>query len=224
MKIRYAKDRGTTRLAWLNSAHSFSFGQYYDPRFNGHGPLIVLNDDWVAPHTGFGRHGHQNMEIFTFMLAGELSHTDSLGHQTLLRAGDLQLMSAGTGIYHSEMNHGAEPVHFLQIWLEPNVLRTAPLYQQINRSELNAPLLVGPQGSGAPLCIKQDAHIYFYDLHDAELPTLQTQGQYAYLHIFSGELHCAGEVLRAGDAILLEQGEKPDIRGNHVGFLWFDML
>jgi quercetin 2,3-dioxygenase len=224
MKIRYAKDRGTTRFEWLNSAHSFSFGQYYDPRFNGHGPLIVLNDDKVAAHSGFGTHGHKNMEIFTFMLAGELTHNDSLGHKTVLRPGDLQLMSAGTGIRHSEMNHTVNPVHFLQIWLEPNVRNNQPVYQQINRAALNSPLLVGPQGSGAPLIIQQNARIYFYDLHAEPLPNLNVQGEYAYLHIFSGELRCAGQTLGVADAILLQRGESLDMQADDVGFLWFDML
>lgn len=131
ISIRRANDRGLARFGWLDSRHTFSCGHYHDPRFMGHGPLRVINEDRVNPGAGFGQHGHQDMEIVSYVLAGALEHTDSLGNSSIIRPGDVQRMSAGTGVRHSEHNASAtEPVHFLQIWLLPEQAGLAPSYEQ----------------------------------------------------------------------------------------------
>ncbi|MCP5326252.1 MAG: pirin family protein [Oceanospirillaceae bacterium] len=158
----------------------------------------------------------------TELFRGSLTHADSIGHKEVLEPGDLQLMSAGRGIYHSEYNHSDQPLHFLQIWLKPAEQQTAPSYQQINRMALTSPLLVGPQGSGAPLIIKRDAAIYFYELRGTPRQ-LSVERAYAYLHIFSGSLHIGGQTLSTGDGIMLQHGEQLSINPSEAGFLWFDM-
>jgi redox-sensitive bicupin YhaK (pirin superfamily) len=131
IRVRRAADRGRTQLAWLDGRHSFSFGQYFDPEFMGFGPLRVLNDDRIAPGGGFDTHPHRDMEIVTVVLRGALEHKDSMGNNSVIRAGDVQRMSAGTGIMHSEFNHSrSEPVHLLQIWIEPERKGIEPSYEQ----------------------------------------------------------------------------------------------
>ena len=203
--IRPAAERGPTRLGWLDSRHSFSFGHYYDPRHMGFGPLRVINEDVVAPGGGFATHAHANMEIVTYVLAGALAHKDSLGTGSEIRPGDVQRMSAGTGIEHSEYNASATaPVHFLQIWIQPDRINVKPDYEQKafpaaeRRDSLR--LLVSPDGREGSIRIHQDATLQgvllsagarvAHDLHE---------GRRAWLQVARGVVTVNGQRLAAGD-------------------------
>ena len=163
--IRASGDRGHTQTPWLNSRHTFSFGSYYDPRYLGFSDLRVINDDVVAPAEGFGTHPHKNMEIVTVVLDGELEHRDSMGSRGVIKAGEIQKMSAGSGITHSEMNPSlSKPVHFLQIWIEPNIDDVKPEYMQAAPSpqELKSRLvrIASPKSTDSPITLHQNAEIY----------------------------------------------------------------
>src|SRR5438874_2922709 len=165
ISIRHSSERGATRLDWLDSRHTFSFSDYYDPKQMGFRSLRVINDDRVAPSGGFGTHGHRDMEILTYVLEGSLEHRDSLGTGSVLRRGDVQRMSAGTGIRHSEFNPSkTEPVHFLQIWLVPEENRLQPEYEQKHFSDEDKRsrprLVVSRDGREGSLAIHQDAEVY----------------------------------------------------------------
>jgi len=213
MRIRRADQRGQTKLDWLDSHHSFSFGEYADPEWMGWSVLRVLNDDRVAPGGGFPRHGHRNMEIVTYLLDGSIVHRDSTGSETALQAGELQHMSAGTGIHHSEANgSNTEPLHFLQIWIEPDADGIAPSYKQItvDPAALNGHFraLVTPDGRGRTLAIRQDASIYGSRLKaGASAKRVIEADRVGYVHVISGVVKVADAVLSAGDgACLLEGG------------------
>ena len=155
LEIRKSEDRGVAEHGWLSSRHSFSFASYYDPRHTGFGPLLVINEDRVEPGRGFGAHGHRDMEIISYVLDGALEHKDSMGNGSALRYGDVQRMSAGSGVVHSEYNHSKqEPVHFLQIWIEPNVKGIAPSYEEkhfpIASKQGRLRLVASPDGADAP--------------------------------------------------------------------------
>src|SRR5215831_988171 len=165
LEIRRSADRGRADHGWLKSFHTFSFADYYDPEWMGYGPLRVINDDRVAPGQGFGKHGHRDMEILTYILTGELEHHDSMGNGSVIRTGDVQRMSAGTGVTHSEFNPSAtEEVHFLQIWILPEVQRLAPGYEQKHftgadkRGRLR--LIAGHDSDEGSVLIHQQARVY----------------------------------------------------------------
>lgn len=207
ISIRRSQDRGSANFGWLDSKHSFSFGSYYDPRQMGFSALRVINDDQVAPGGGFATHGHSNMEIISYVLEGEIAHKDSEGNVATLPPGEFQLMSAGSGIRHSEFNPSAsKPLHFLQIWIEPNVVDKAPGYQQkAFGREQGLTLAVSPDGEAGSLVIKQDARLYQLLLDantTAELPA-STVRKY-YVHLISGELAIEGETLKPGDGAKIE--------------------
>lgn len=211
INIRKNEDRGIVDLGWLQSRHSFSFGNYYDPLHTGYGPLLVLNDDQVRPGQGFGRHGHRDMEIISYVLDGELAHQDSMGNGSVLRPGDVQRMSAGTGVQHSEFNHSAtRPVHFLQIWIAPAANGIAPGYEERHfdadskRGRLR--LIASPDGADGSVPIHQDARMYA-SLLDADKPLAHTlaPGRRAYVHVARGAISVNGIRLSAGDAAKIEQ-------------------
>ena len=223
--LRRSHERGHANHGWLDSFHSFSFADYYDPSHMGFGPLRVINEDRVEPGMGFGTHGHRDMEIVSYVLDGELEHKDSMGTGSIIVPGDVQRMSAGKGVLHSEFNPSRErKVHFLQIWIEPAVRGIAPSYEQANvpaeakRGRL-API-AGPQGAGAAVTIHQDARLYAALLDGAERVThALAPGRRAYVHVARGRVRVNGEPLAAGDAaklegeaaIALDQGEAAEV-------------
>ncbi len=200
--IRPAAARGATRLDWLDSRHTFSFGDYHDPRHVNFGPLRVINDDTVAPARGFGTHGHRDMEIITWVLSGALAHRDSLGTGETIRPGEVQLMSAGTGIQHSEMNpSGDEPVHLLQIWIIPDRGGLVPRYDQ-QRFDVAGRLtpVVTPDGRDGSIVIHQDATMLIAQL-DAGARASHTlaPGRGAWVHVARGAIQLGDVALEAGD-------------------------
>ncbi len=207
--IRKSLDRGYADHGWLKSFHSFSFAGYHDPQFMGWGNLLVINEDRIAPGTGFGTHGHRDMEIISYVLQGELAHQDNIGNVEGIPPGDVQRMSAGSGVMHSEFNHAPnETTHFFQIWIEPNVRGIAPGYEQktvppaSKRGALSQ--IAGP--NDALVKIHADASLYagLFDGDEAATLSLQS-GRKAYVHLVRGEVQVNGHALKAGDAAMLDK-------------------
>ena len=228
--MRRSAERGHANHGWLDSFHSFSFADYYDPSHMGFGPLRVINEDRVEPGMGFGTHGHRDMEIVSYVLDGELEHKDSMGNGSIIVPGDVQRMSAGTGVQHSEFNPSRErKVHFLQIWIEPAVRGIAPSYEQAHvpaeakRGRLA--LIAGPEGSAAAVAIHQDARLYAALLDGAERVThALAPGRRAYVHVARGRVHANGQALAAGDAAKFEGESAITLdRGEAAEVLLFDL-
>lgn len=209
--VRKASDRGHTKIDWLNSWHSFSFGQYHDPRHKGFRDLLVINEDRVAPGQGFGRHGHANMEILSYVVEGLLGHKDLTGTDGIIRPGEIQRMSAGTGIQHSEMNARADaPVHFLQIWITPGQHGIAPGYEQVAMPPVTQPaqfdLIAGPHGGPGAVTIHADARVHRLSLAaGAGFDIALEQGRHAWLQVVRGAVDVAGEALHAGDGLATDE-------------------
>ena len=207
IEIRKSADRGHADHGWLHSAHSFSFADYHDPRHMGFGPLRVINEDRVAPGQGFGTHGHRDMEIVTYVLNGALEHKDSLGTGSVLHYGDVQRMSAGRGVQHSEFNHSpVEPVHFLQIWIMPNVQGIAPGYEEKHfdvASKIgHLRLIASPDGRDDSVLIHQDATVYAAILDGTDRAAHQiAAGRRAYVQVARGALAVNGVRLDTGDGL-----------------------
>lgn len=207
--LRRSAERGYADHGWLRSFHSFSFADYYDPRHMGFGPLRVINEDRIAPGTGFGTHGHRDMEIVSYVLAGELAHQDSLGNGSVIRPGDVQRMSAGTGVRHSEFNHAQDrETHFLQIWIVPAVTGIAPSYEERHFAEADKRgrlrLVAAPDGADGAVTIHQDARLYvglFDGDESAELALARERR--AYVHLARGAITVNGNTLAAGDAAMI---------------------
>lgn len=208
-QIRLSSDRGHANHGWLDSHHSFSFGSYFDPEHIEYGPLRVINEDRVQPGNGLGTHGHRDMEIISYVLAGELAHRDSLGNGSVIRPGDVQRMSAGTGVRHSEFNPSqTAPVHFLQIWIQPNDIGIAPSYEEKRFDEADKRgrlrLIASPDAADGSVLIHQDARLYAGLLDGAESARLAlAAGRRAYVHVARGALQVNGVALGAGDALKL---------------------
>ena len=208
--LRPASSRGHADHGWLNSHHSFSFAEYYDPAHMGFGPLRVINEDRVQPGKGFGTHGHRDMEILSYVLDGELSHRDNMGNGSVIVPGDVQRMSAGRGVQHSEFNPSpAQPVHFLQIWIEPSERGIPASYEQAHVSAADKrgklALLAAPAGEGAAVLLHQDARLYATLLDGDEAVTLPVApGRRAYVHVARGSVSLNGTRLAAGDAARIE--------------------
>jgi redox-sensitive bicupin YhaK (pirin superfamily) len=210
--IRRSNDRGFADHGWLKSFHTFSFADYFDPEHVEFGPLRVINEDRVQAGAGFGTHGHRDMEIISYVLAGELAHKDSMGNGSVIRPGDVQRMSAGTGVRHSEFNPSAsEPVHFLQIWIQPAERGIEPSYeekrfaQQEKRGRLR--LIVSPDRAEGSLLIHQDAKVYAGLFTDDEQADLEVaDGRRVYLHVARGALTANGTELESGDALRITDG------------------
>lgn len=210
MTLRKSAERGHANHGWLDSHHSFSFANYYDPRYMGFGNLRVINEDRIAPGTGFGTHGHRDMEIISYVLEGALAHKDSMGNGSTMVPGDVQRMSAGTGVRHSEQNHARDATtHFLQIWIEPDVRGIEPGYEQKHfapadkRGRLR--LVASPDAREGSVKIHADAALYaglFDGAESAELPL--DPARKAYVHVVRGRIAANGTPLAAGDALALE--------------------
>src|SRR5580698_184373 len=203
--IRNARDRGHADRGWLNSWHTFSFADYSDPEHMGFRSLRVINDDRVAPGQGFGKHPHRDMEIFSYVLEGALEHKDTMGTGSVIVPGDIQLMSAGSGVAHSEYNHSrTEPVHFMQIWIAPSQKGTSPRYQQSHFSQEEkrgaVRLVMSPDGENESLVLQQDARGYAGQFDGEESARLVlAQNRYAYVHVARGSLVVNGVQLGEGD-------------------------
>ena len=229
-EIRRADERGYADHGWLKSYHSFSFANYYDPQHMGFGPLRVINEDRVAGGAGFGKHPHNDMEIISYVLAGELEHKDSIGNGSVIRPGDVQRMSAGTGVVHSEYNQSkSEPVHFLQIWITPAERGIPPGYEQKlfpdkdKRARLC--LVASPDGRDGSITIHQNALIFATLVDGAEKIEYElADGRQAYVHVARGNATVNGEALTAGDALKIRDESNVIIeRGERAEVLLFDL-
>jgi hypothetical protein len=210
LTIRKSQDRGYADHGWLKSFHSFSFAGYHDPQHMGWGNLRVINEDRIAPGTGFGTHGHRDMEIISYVMAGNLAHKDSMGNVRGIPPGDVQRMSAGSGVTHSEFNHApGETTHFLQIWIEPNVRGIPPGYEQktfgVADKQGLLRLLASPDGADGSVTIHADARLYGTLLDGAQSAELTLDSRRkAYVQVVRGSVEVNGSALTAGDAALLQ--------------------
>jgi redox-sensitive bicupin YhaK (pirin superfamily) len=231
ISVRRAAERGTANFGWLDSRHTFSFGDYHDPEKMGFGPLRVINEDRVSPGQGFGTHGHRDMEIISYVLEGALEHKDSIGTGSVIRPGDVQVMSAGTGIRHSEFNHSkTEPVHFLQIWVVPDREGIAPRYEQKTfpdadkRGRLR--LVGSSDGRDGSVVIYQDVKLYAALLSAGEQVTHALRpGRKGWLQVARGAVVLNGHELGAGDGAAIEGEQALTVAGKTDGaeVLVFDL-
>ncbi|TFW71160.1 quercetin 2,3-dioxygenase [Methylotenera oryzisoli] len=211
LQVLKNSQRGAADHGWLQSNHSFSFGHYYNPEQMGFGPLLVINEDRVQPARGFGTHSHEDMEIISYVLSGALEHKDSMGNGSVIRYGDVQRMSAGTGVSHSEFNHSStERVHFLQIWINPNVTGITPSYEEKHfdaASKANQLRLIASQdGKDGSVLIHQDASIYAAILNGETTLTHQlAPNRTGYVHLIRGQVEVNGTKLTTGDALKIQQ-------------------
>lgn len=220
------QQRGHSQYGWLDARYSFSFASWHDPRYMGVASLRVINEDKVNPLSGFARHSHDNMEILTYVLAGEISHEDSMGNKTTISAGECQLMSAGSGISHSEMNrHPTQTLHLLQIWLYPNVRDSEPRYQQIRlANDNNLTLIASPNDSQGTMHIKQDAEVYRLKCSAGQIQDLPANRKYGYLHIIRGQAQVQTQQLNTGDALISHDEPSLTLTAQtDVEALWFDL-
>lgn len=236
IRLRKSQDRGYADHGWLKSHHSFSFADYYDPAHMGVGNLRVINEDRIAPGTGFGTHGHRDMEIVSYVLDGELAHKDSMGNGTaagasgVIRPGDVQRMSAGTGVMHSEFNHAPDrTTHFLQIWLLPSARGIAPGYEQKTFDETSKRgqlrLVASPDGRDGSVTIHADASLRAGLFNGAERAELALDARrLTYVHVARGSVSANGEKLAAGDAALIADESKLVLdQGDRAEVLVFDL-
>jgi len=229
-ELRKAKDRGVANLGWLNSRHTFSFGHYYDPHQQGFSDLLVINDDRVQPDKGFGTHSHADMEIFSYVLEGALEHKDSMGTGSLIKPGDVQMMSAGTGIQHSEFNPSkTDLVHFLQIWIVPEQKQVTPRYQQVHFDEVQKRgqlrLIISPDGQDGSLSVYQDLNVFAGLFNGTESAELEIgSNRYAYIHVARGNLDINGIRLDEGDGVRIrEERVLRFTEGNNAEVLVFSL-
>jgi redox-sensitive bicupin YhaK (pirin superfamily) len=230
LTLRKSQDRGYADHGWLRSFHSFSFANYYDPQHMGWGNLRVINEDRIAPGTGFGTHGHRDMEIISYVLEGNLAHKDTLGNVKGIPPGDVQRMSAGTGVQHSEFNHAPDEVtHFLQIWIEPNTTGIPASYEQKTfpegdkRGKLR--LVASPDSAEGSVLIHADARVYAGLFDGNEAATLKLDpSRKGYVHVVKGDLDVNGQRLSAGDAAMLEDESQVTLSaGKNAEVLVFDL-
>jgi quercetin 2,3-dioxygenase len=230
IKVRHAAERGKTKTNWLDSSHTFSFDRYYDPHYPGFRALLVINEDFVAPAQGFGTHFHDNMEILSYVIEGSLEHRDSTGASGVLRPDELQRMSAGTGVRHSEFNSSStEPVHFLQIWISPEREGLSPEYEQrgFSQSEREGRLrlMASRGGRDGTVTIHQSVSLYDCSLKSGRQITqpLDT-GRYAWVQVIEGSIGVNGAELQAGDGAALSEELSIEISARADSlFLLFDL-
>ena len=227
-ELRRSAERGHANHGWLDSYHSFSFADYYDPQHMGFGPLRVINEDRVQPGQGFGTHGHRDMEIITYVLEGALGHNDSIGNGSTIVPGDVQRMSAGSGVRHSEFNHEKSGVtHFLQIWIEPNVTGIRPSYEQKHfkpeekRGRLR--LIASPDGCDGSVTIHQTALVYAGLFDGSERAVHKLRNDKGYVHVARGKIAVNGHELGAGDALKTDGGTIELKDGEDAEVMVFDL-
>jgi redox-sensitive bicupin YhaK (pirin superfamily) len=230
LTIRKSQERGFADHGWLKSFHSFSFAGYYDPKYMGWGNLRVINEDRIAPGTGFGTHGHRDMEIISYVLSGELAHKDTLGNVKGIPPGDVQRMSAGSGVQHSEFNHAPnDTTHFLQIWIEPNAKGIAPSYEQKSYSEGEKRgtlrLVASPDGAQGSVTIHADARLYAGLLDGSQTAELSlAPNRKSYVHVVRGNVDVNGISLTSGDAAMIDgEGLIKLDHGKNAEVLVFDL-
>jgi len=230
IELRKSEERGHANHGWLDSYHSFSFAGYHDPQHMGFGALRVINDDYIDAGAGFDTHGHRDMEIITYVLDGELAHKDSMGNGSVIRPGDVQRMSAGKGVMHSEFNHAqGKQTHLLQIWIEPNVSGILPSYEekhfsaQEKRGQLR--LIASPDGHDGSVMMHQDAYVYagLFDGDERASITIP-RGRRVYVHVARGEVSVEGAALKAGDAVkAVDEAHIELTQGRQAEVLLFDL-
>jgi len=229
MKIRRANERGHANHGWLDSYHTFSFADYYDPNWMGFRSLRVINDDLVMPGMGFGTHPHRDMEIITYILSGALQHKDSMGNGRVIRAGEVQYMSAGTGVQHSEFNPAKDKaVHFLQIWIQPDQQGVKPRYGEKSFKDVPAGTLrlaTSKTGRDGSIAIHQDADLWIGKLDSGSRVTHDLkQGRHAWLHVAEGEILVNDKALKGGDSAALTEENRLDLQGQKAAqVLLFDL-
>ena len=230
LTLRPSQERGFADHGWLKSFHSFSFALYHDPKHMGFGNLLVINEDRIAPGTGFGTHGHRDMEIISYVLSGNLAHKDTMGNVKGIPPGDVQRMSAGTGVQHSEFNHAPnDTTHFLQIWIEPNVTGIAPGYEQKTFADVEKQgvlrLVASSDGAQGSVTIHADASIYAGLFDSAQTATITLDStRKCYVHLIRGVLQVNGCTLSGGDAALLTQESQLQLsHGEDAEVLVFDL-
>jgi quercetin 2,3-dioxygenase len=233
IQVRRGKERGHADHGWLNTYHTFSFSNYYDPKFMGFRSLRVINEDWVQPGYGFPTHPHRDMEIITYVLEGSLEHKDSMGTGSVIRPGEVQKMSAGTGVRHSEFNHSKEePVHLYQIWILPEKEGIKPNYEQkaipAEEKQGKLRLVASPSGGNGSNAVKlyQDAELYTVALGKAEsVEHPLRDGRYAWVQVARGAVNVNGQELKAGDGAAVSNENKLEISGTADGseVLLFDL-
>jgi redox-sensitive bicupin YhaK (pirin superfamily) len=230
IKVRPAGERGKTRTDWLDSNHTFSFNRYYDPHYTGFRELLVINEDFVAPGQGFGTHSHSDMEILSYVVEGALEHQDSSGGSGIIRPNELQRMSAGTGVSHSEFNASkTEPVHFLQIWIQPEQVGLKPEYEQRafpaeeRRGRLR--LIASRNGSNGSVTIHQDVKVYDALLSPEDEVSYQFGGdRHAWVQVIKGAVTVGGSPLRTGDGAAISEENSLNIRASEEAeILLFDL-
>lgn len=230
MQVRKSADRGVADHGWLSTRHTFSFADYRDPNQIGFSDLRVINEDRVTPGQGFGTHSHRDMEIVSYVLEGVLAHSDSIGTGSQIKPGDVQLMSAGSGVTHSEFNGSKEsPVHFLQIWIVPDRTGGAPVYQQQHFDDADKRgrlrLIISPDGRDGSLRIQQDTHVYvgLFDGDESATLTLD-KNRNAYVHAARGRVELNGVKLEAGDGVRLRNPQTLQLTaGKDAEVLVFDL-
>lgn len=233
MQIRRSNERGHANHGWLDSYHAFSFAHYFDPEWAEFSSLRVFNEDRIAPGSGFATHSHRDMEIISYILEGQLSHKDNMGNGSVIKTGDVQRMSAGTGVMHSEFNHSNTQTHFLQIWIQPKQLGLLPSYEQkhfsIERKQGRLCLIASSTGADDTVKIHQDVKIFaglFDDTADLEQTAcyLLSPQRFAYLHVARGEIMVNKVLMLAGDAALFRQASNIHIKGGKKAeILLFDL-
>ncbi len=225
--FRPANERGSSNFGWLQSKHTFSFGQYYDPEHMGISVLRVINDDYVVGGAGFATHGHQNMEIISYVLDGMIEHKDNFGNQYQIQSGDIQIMSAGKGVTHSEYNASkTKPLKFLQIWIQPNVDGIEPRYEQKNiKQSGKLTALVTSDGKDGSLKMMQDANLFRLVLEPSESFDLSINNRTGYIHIISGEATLGNNAMQPGDGIGITTNYQTTLQAGSKGLtaLFFDL-
>lgn len=219
IKVRKSEERGHVDHGWLDTYHTFSFADYYDPKSMGFRALRVINEDRVASGQGFGMHGHRNMEILTYVVQGSLAHKDSMSHQKVLGPNEIQRMSAGTGLRHSEFNPSStEPLHLFQIWIEPATMGTQPSYEQIRfdptEKKNKLKRLAGPEGGNGAARINQDAHVFVAELaRGVEIPYSLGSKRGAWVQVVRGGVAVNGTEVHTGDAVAVSGEERLALTG-----------